>query len=239
MVLKPGNADIPVECELAVYHRAHRVPYEALSYAWGEQTKNRQIFCNGSPLQVTESLETALRHLRSPTEARKLWVDAVCIDQGDASEKGLQIRLMNTIYSEAERVLVWLGSGTPETEKAFRLVNRVVRHMGQNSYWGLLRNPDASCPSHLLPDYVDFSPSTGVGRLSRQDLNPLLALLSLPWFTRLWVFQGKLNPSNHDAFADKMKLWKRGSPCQAGARTLGQNRHSLGQTSAMCHESPS
>ncbi|KAK8112804.1 hypothetical protein PG984_013330 [Apiospora sp. TS-2023a] len=159
LILKPGKAGMPLECELAIYHRTHRVPYEALSYDWGDQARDNQIVCNGSPLQVTESIETALKHLRFPTEARTLWVDAVCIDQEDAAEKGHQIRFMDTIYSEAERVLVWLGPGTPETENSFRLVNRVF------------------------------------DRLSRQDLGPLLTLLGLPWFTRLWVFQGKFENS--------------------------------------------
>ncbi|KAK8096730.1 Plasma membrane ATPase 1 [Apiospora kogelbergensis] len=191
LILGPGKADSPLECELTVHKRTHRFVYEALSYAWGDSTKSKQIVHNGSLLQVTESLHSALGHLRSPTESRRIWVDAVCIDQDDAAEKAHQISLMNTIYSEAERVLVWLGPSAPESKPAFSLVNRVVRLNSQSSYWSLLGSLDASCPNHIVPDYVDFSPSNELQKLSTQDLNPLMTMLELPWFTRLWVYQGK------------------------------------------------
>ncbi|KAK7993586.1 hypothetical protein PG989_006967 [Apiospora arundinis] len=189
LILRPGKADMPLECELAVYHRTHHAKYEALSYAWGDTAKREQVICNGSPLPVTGSLHSALRHLRSPTESRQLWVDAVCIDQDDAAEKAAQISLMDTIYSEAERVLVWLGPGIPETKPAFRLVNRVVRLISQSSYCSLIGSLGASCSDYVMPDYVDFSPSNEFDRLSKQDLNPLIKLLELPWFSRLWVYQ--------------------------------------------------
>ncbi|OAG06026.1 HET-domain-containing protein [Paraphaeosphaeria sporulosa] len=36
-----------------------------------------------------------------------LWVDAVCIDQSNTSERTYQVRMMDRIYSEAECVVVW------------------------------------------------------------------------------------------------------------------------------------
>ncbi|KAK7178548.1 heterokaryon incompatibility protein [Paraphaeosphaeria sporulosa] len=36
-----------------------------------------------------------------------LWVDAVCIDQSNTSERTYQVRMLDRIYSEAECVVVW------------------------------------------------------------------------------------------------------------------------------------
>ncbi|EKG14221.1 Heterokaryon incompatibility [Macrophomina phaseolina MS6] len=40
---------------------------------------------------------------------RRLWIDAVCINQEDNSEKNHQVPLMTKIYAEADRVLIYLG----------------------------------------------------------------------------------------------------------------------------------
>jgi hypothetical protein len=39
-----------------------------------------------------------------------LWIDAICIDQGNNAEKAAQIPLMGEVYSRAGRVLAWLGA---------------------------------------------------------------------------------------------------------------------------------
>jgi hypothetical protein len=44
-----------------------------------------------------------------------LWVDAICIDQTDASEKSYQVGLMARIYMQAHQVIVWLGDGDRES----------------------------------------------------------------------------------------------------------------------------
>ncbi|KAK4658365.1 hypothetical protein QC762_101200 [Podospora pseudocomata] len=49
-----------------------------------------------------------------------LWVDAICIDQGNIAEKNTQVSLMSTIYSHAA-VLVWLGTGNQSTDQVMDL----------------------------------------------------------------------------------------------------------------------
>ncbi|KAK4971290.1 hypothetical protein LTR42_007016 [Elasticomyces elasticus] len=99
----PGTA---VRCQLHTVSLDHEVApmYEALSYTWGAAT------------EVTDNLWTALNGLRHRSIwSRKIWVDAVCINQLDLAERGSQVALMRDIYSSAERVNVWLGVPTSTT----------------------------------------------------------------------------------------------------------------------------
>lgn len=93
------------DCELGtVCH------YTALSYVWGDGAKLETISVNGLPCKVTVNLHSALLDLRDPTWTLWLWVDAVCIDQGNSQERASQVALMGTIYSAATRTIIYLGS---------------------------------------------------------------------------------------------------------------------------------
>jgi Heterokaryon incompatibility protein (HET) len=82
--------------------------YVALSYCWGDTGDVRPIKIGRSTLNVTANLHTALCHLRS-RGIRRLWVDAICINQADIGEKNKQIYLMRLIYQRAEEVIAWIG----------------------------------------------------------------------------------------------------------------------------------
>jgi hypothetical protein len=78
--------------------------YVALSYTWGDPKDTKQIYVNEVPMDVTTNLEAALRVLREkePIEAGiKIWIDALCINQTDNEEKGVQVRRMRDIYQKA------------------------------------------------------------------------------------------------------------------------------------------
>ncbi|KAH6714205.1 heterokaryon incompatibility protein-domain-containing protein [Leptodontidium sp. MPI-SDFR-AT-0119] len=57
---------------------------------------------------LRDNLYWELINLRKK-EPRKLWIDALCIDQSSHEDKEYQIRLMDYIYTRAETVLIWLG----------------------------------------------------------------------------------------------------------------------------------
>lgn len=118
-------------------------PYTALSYFWGVKA-TKCITVNGYPVSASDELHAALHQLRhEPTTdargahevdaeklrhvgyakfPRSLWVDALCINQDDAVEKGQQVKLMHDIYTNAADVLVWLGPGTTETDSSMRAI---------------------------------------------------------------------------------------------------------------------
>ncbi|KAK0617728.1 heterokaryon incompatibility protein-domain-containing protein [Immersiella caudata] len=110
--------------------------YEALSYVWGSTEGGQLIYIeegpdgnstagkasNYSSLHITPNLYAALSHLRNHLLDRVLWVDAICIDQGDTEEKQHQVQLMATIYASANRVVVWLGEASKDADGAFQVL---------------------------------------------------------------------------------------------------------------------
>lgn len=55
--------------------------YTALSYVWGDATDIRQINVDGKALDITASLEEALRYIRDSKQPRRIWADGVCVNQ--------------------------------------------------------------------------------------------------------------------------------------------------------------
>lgn len=104
--------------------------YEALSYVWGATAGSIPCICEGRQLLITPSCNDALRHLRLPTQQRTLWVDAICIDQGDSKdslkERNTQITLMGDVYRTAQRTLCWLGKGEEYTAGMFERLHRIA-----------------------------------------------------------------------------------------------------------------
>ncbi len=106
-----------VRCTMQRTNLITPIQYAALPYCWGDETIKTGILVNDVETQVTVNLADALQHLRKLGVSR-LWVDALCINQRDKQEKGLQIRNMKQIYSKADMTYAWLGIEETEGTKA-------------------------------------------------------------------------------------------------------------------------
>jgi hypothetical protein len=216
--LAPSRAkEDEVICSLYQRHFEQNPTYEALSYAWGDATKTRQIIVNGKPFRATENLEKALRQLRYADKPRLLWVDAICINQKDVAERNNEVKRMTRIYENAERVIAWLGPETNTTSVAMEFVDLINRVMGDSA-------SGKRCSSTLLLEKIAATlEGRNFGRISIQteDMlkfnlnesedfqaqfrsnsaaffeNPkfnlawlaLTNLLDRTWWKRVWVFQ--------------------------------------------------
>jgi hypothetical protein len=49
---------------------------------------------------------------------RKLWIDALCINQEDIAERNVQVQRMGNIYQTAKGVLIWLGEASDDCDVA-------------------------------------------------------------------------------------------------------------------------
>ncbi|KAL7915402.1 heterokaryon incompatibility domain-containing protein [Trichoderma velutinum] len=111
--IKPGAPDSPLKCKFHVASLDDLdFPYEALSYAWGNDNANtyENIYFGENDVGVTPSLADALRRLRLPDQPRHVWADALCINQTDNVEKSLQVSMMGRIYNKCKQGAIWLGS---------------------------------------------------------------------------------------------------------------------------------
>ena len=130
-LLPSEEENAPIECKLISYSlrtvggRKHL--YEALSYVWSSEQKPEKIFIENKTLPITASLHTALIRLRDQALGRFLWIDAVCIDQGDDREKEHQIGIMAHIYSQASRTIVWPGEAADDSDRAIEDIQLAAR----------------------------------------------------------------------------------------------------------------
>jgi hypothetical protein len=83
--------------------------YRCLSYTWGYPGEEREILLNGYPFHVRQNLHEFLVCARQSFPLRSLWIDAMCINQEDLSERASQVGLMGEIFRLADEVLIWLG----------------------------------------------------------------------------------------------------------------------------------
>ncbi len=138
-LLPSHHHDAPLRCrihEVSLDDSGRRYSYQALSYVWGSETLASAIYCDDDQvLHVTENCRDALHRLRLRFRTRSLWIDAICIDQTNRglSERSFQIKLMGEIYQRAQRVIVWLGSGTEHIPQLFRLLYLIGRLFQLNS----------------------------------------------------------------------------------------------------------
>ncbi|KAF7855309.1 uncharacterized protein EAF02_011568 [Botrytis sinoallii] len=98
--IEPGTFDEPIHCNLSPCLLDDNPTYQALSYTWGDPS-----IC--APIKVDGHV--ALRYLRDTEVPRVLWIDAVCINQEDIPERGMQVQQMRRIYKDAKDVTIWLG----------------------------------------------------------------------------------------------------------------------------------
>ncbi|GAB7358922.1 hypothetical protein MBLNU230_g4999t1 [Neophaeotheca triangularis] len=106
----------PLRCRLLTAHRDDvSGQYSALSYTWSGNFRTESIFVEGCELHVTKNLLQALRRLRDG-KRRRLWADAICINQDDTEERTQQVAQMTRTYHEAHGVIVWLGEDSEQKD---------------------------------------------------------------------------------------------------------------------------
>lgn len=176
-LLPHADRNAPVECKLFDYDLSGKDgnshAYEALSYCWEGNNRSNLIALNGCELGVTKNLYAALQHIRDRQIPRTLWIDAICINQddndGEFGEKTKQIPLMGSIYAKAGRVIVWLGDGREDGEKALQWINFLASRENIST-GGFMED---QLPKDFITDHA-----IACSKLLQRD-----------WFRRVWVRQ--------------------------------------------------
>ncbi|KAG4438673.1 hypothetical protein IFR05_005854 [Cadophora sp. M221] len=197
VILHPALEDNEeIKCTLQHADLNNPGEFEALSYAWGDQTEKHTITVNDQEFEVTSSLAHALRNLRNLRPhsrlRRTLWIDAICIDQRNEIERNSQVRRMDVIYKSASEVVVWLGRYS-EPEDA---LGKFEEQYGYEPFPQITHDTFQKM-SLAMERWVEFEANEdgvtfALNRFINDDAASLCyfsRIFSRAWFHRLWVFQ--------------------------------------------------
>src|SRR5215469_9804790 len=183
--LHPSPSDAPLSCDLEAQELTGK-PYEALSYVWGDPAPANSIKCLDNSHEgivgITANLAKALIAFRLVDRPRRIWIDALCINQEDLTERESQIRLMGKVFNDAQRVLCWLGNfNDPKAEESTaRLAIDFLRNFNRKPLEHLYM-----AQQHLLFE-------NGTVESKSTVLTSWLAikqLFDLEYFHRVWIIQ--------------------------------------------------
>lgn len=158
MRLSPSRLFTAVlSCSLVHRSLDDNIVFEALSYTWGDANLRRYISLDGRKFLVTRNLDIALRHLRYVHDERFLWIDALCINQGDILERNEQVAKMRRIYQRATKVVAWLGPTSHKTDIAFHFLMEASSNRSEIENWfsKTLTNPARLRSWEALYDLID------------------------------------------------------------------------------------
>jgi hypothetical protein len=168
-------------------------PYEALSYTWGPPLPTKIITLNEMSFEIRENLSDFLDHIRigitlldeddcSLPHPKYLWIDQLCVDQSSQKEKSHQVKRMDEIFKQAQRVILWLGRDDQHSGTAMRLMADT---------WFIEKIPQSGPPNFpggalwlaLHNKHQDY-----LQRLLN-DRHSIENLLRRSYWNRLWIVQ--------------------------------------------------
>lgn len=178
--LAAGSFNDQISIDLTPYWIKDDVEFEALSYTWGDSKRLCVAKCNGVDVSIRANLCSALQNLRHEHKPRVLWIDGLCINQQDFSERKAQVLLMGKIYDTASSVAVWLGDEAVDSAKGMELMKKLS---------ATSKSTDASLLAHLpINSWADLKP-LDLPAYGSSDWNAIDALFWRPWFRRMWIIQ--------------------------------------------------
>ena len=210
LTLFPGTASTPLFCTLELLEIENpRYPYEALSYVWGTETSPDPLFCSDGFLTITSNLAQALRYLRYVNRPRRLWIDAVCINQRDLNERARQVEYMRLVYKHAICVVIWLGLKDRTVETAFRFareLGELLQDLALNAHSENIRNGQAAAQNQAAQQENIQLIMHQAFNARGEEADALTQLLSRNYFERVWCIQETVASSNCVCKSEDLEL---------------------------------
>ncbi|KAL4725655.1 hypothetical protein ACLX1H_007805 [Fusarium chlamydosporum] len=164
------------------------LPFYVLSHSWGAESRTIPVVMDEKLIYVTPNisallarLQTAIKDAELDSSSALFWIDSICINQEDISERSRQVAAMGKIYSRSIRTLVWLGPQLGSLSTAWQLIDQIYETSELE---------DAT--QSTLPVLGMTESTINLLEGSPVDLEPwiqLWHLLHLSWFSRIWVVQ--------------------------------------------------
>lgn len=190
----PSNAQELPAAQLKTYDIAVAPPYIALSYSRGEPTGAKTsvtIRINGSLFRISLSLHVALCRIQRAARQHAdggilrlpIWIDEICINQRNVEERSYQVKMMTSIYRNAQSVIVWLPHiaskpGTPGDQTFARVsqdqtfATEILRHEYFTGLW-IVQEILVARDLHLLCGESVFLPWSEVTQKTLSSLREL------------------------------------------------------------------
>lgn len=169
-----------LECDVQTFDLDQVPRFDAISYVWGDGSLVERINFCGLQRRVTRNLFQALKRLQKQDDSNFMWIDDLCINQQDKTEKNHQVPLMRHIYKSAERVFSWLGHSDTDTLPGFSLIERWADAI-------LSTNPTAETWSNSQ------ARREAIQNIERpfdlQDWTSFVAFARKSYWERIWILQ--------------------------------------------------
>lgn len=193
-ILPSSSFDASIECRLSTHSLKQSTQFIAFSYVWGDASDTEEIVVNGQRKSVTRNLFQLLQHARfalvSEHNDPPFWINALCINQADVSERNHQVQLMGSIYSSSFFVVAWLCPEDEPTQHAIQLLEAIGKAMlPHNQEEVQLRGDPEYDEEDWMEEYPEFWTSDESEPILNKFWSALCELLSLPYWTRVWTFQ--------------------------------------------------
>ena len=186
--LEPKHADDQhVRAQLCTFDLQSAPEYSALSYTWGTRKCNQFILVNGVVFEVGLNLYCFLCEFQDSeekAEERWLWIDQICINQGNDKERNHQVRMMAEIYSQAIETIVWLSDD--RTDDAVGEHAEVKESRLTAAFKALLPELQADDLEHQYESRREALRDPSTRERLRQNFD---AIRRNSYFTRLWIVQ--------------------------------------------------
>jgi hypothetical protein len=164
LILEPGAVGTSITGHIQHFNLQDPPTYHALSYVWGTEPRLQRVTISNTTVNITPNLYHALQRVRLIKGTLPLWVDSLCINQSDTTERTAQIQHIGSIYRKASAVLIWLGEEDSTSKAGLNLVRTITDPSNLHYKWG-----DRWWEEH--------------------PFRALDSLLARPWFERGWVIQ--------------------------------------------------
>jgi hypothetical protein len=168
------------------------------AFAWETVEKPHTIVVDGvSKMAVTCTVYSAFLRLRSASSELRIFVDAMCIDQGSSTgslnERASQVRRMGDIYRNAHTVFVDLGD---QDDGAVDVLDQIRGFSAlEDAVWDqAVISADA---------FLRVVPRTLMLSITRKSWHALIAFCSRRWWQRLWVLREVLLATQATVFVNR------------------------------------
>ena len=182
MVVDPRRPTV-VSTDLVDFEISSAPPYEAISYCWGAPTKTHHILIGhpiSRPLGITKSAFDVLRTVRLLQGTKYIWIDSICINQEDTSDKLQQLPIMSDIFERASMVTAYIPDLGDALSASFFVTCLA---------WSYLTVREPELDVWRVQRFLRSHPERFPYRLDATGWPSLTKIVHNPIWTRAWITQ--------------------------------------------------